>query len=155
MMLVEVAKVAPGVELVDDLLSPIRPAENDMRRLSATEFDGRIDVSDTGFVVFKDMLDDGWRAELDGMELQPVPVFGALNGFWVSQDDFEMAGVQGSQTSRHLNVRFLPQGAYRLGMVISLITFAIVVLVLLEPGLRRYLVAKMSLKISSGSGARG
>jgi hypothetical protein len=141
--LVEDAETEPGVELIDDLLSPQVPPANTVARISVTSYAGEVQTPAPGFVVFKELHDEGWSASLNGERLEQMPVFGALNGYWVSA---EMIDAQGNGGRGAIEIAFGPQKPYRAGMWVSTAAFVVVMLALAEPRIRRLVLSRIALR---------
>ena len=69
-------------------------------------------------MTFQESFDEGWDARLGGEPLTQLPVFGALNGFWIPPER--------AVTGERLEVKFTPQTAYRWSMALSGISFLVV-----------------------------
>lgn len=128
MALVQTAMVE-GRELVDLLLAGQTPTRIGLARQSPTSYQGTIPAGVGGLLLFQESFHDGWEARAGGDMLGHVRTFGTLNGFW----------MQASDAPRQLRLRFTPQGAYQRGLVISGVSFLLVLGVGLAPVVRRVL----------------
>ncbi len=128
MALVQAATVG-GRELVDLLLSGQAPTPIDLDRASSTAYEGTLPPGVGGLLLFQEAFHVDWEGRAGGGELAHVRTFGTLNGFW----------VQASDAPRQLRLRFTPQGAYQRGLIVSGVSFLLLLGVGLAPVVRRTL----------------
>ncbi len=125
-VLVEVTGTPRDAALMDILLGQPGVPSAVAARQSATSYRGEVAPGGGGLLVFQEAFDEGWEARLDGQPLAHVPVFGALNGFWVPSR-------AGGAAVAELRVIYTPQRAYQWGLVASGLALAGVLGVLAWP----------------------
>ena len=95
-------------------------------QISPVEWKAVINASSPFILVFTEPYDRLWRAYVNGKEIEPIPLYGLVNGFYVNQ-----TGIV------HIKIYYTLQTYFNIGLFISGISFIILIFLFIYQAKRK------------------